>query len=215
MLKLLESKGLGRTVVMLFEERSPLALGLYEKFGTGRKLLLIKSDRVTVNNWMELTQHLLRLLNEQGIRQASFICFDDSAVLVQNLALHDPRLVRTVVCLNPSTGPHPSLWLQLLSKIEHYLPLGLPFRKENKAFDSNPFLHRIRCPVLLITNENISAHQELQTRQMSLGLPNVWQVHLNVNRPIEQLLEVIKQFQDIPAKCPQKNVYAASPEPRA
>lgn len=117
------------------------------------RLLIISLPTVTVENWQLLSELVTKKLFELKIRQISFVGFNSSCVVAQNIALNNSKLVRSLVLLNATTRATPSKSEKVIQKIENFLPLGLPLRKNSQNFDSKPFLQRLRCPILLLTDQ--------------------------------------------------------------
>ncbi len=199
--------GKGRAFIIVAEPEAQygeLATQLAERLTPRNRIVLIKTPFVEAGNWRELTGKLLQLLGEKGIRQASFIALGEASSIVQSLALTDLKLVRTLILVNASTRPHPTRRARIIRKLEQWLPLGLPFRSDIEGFDSKPLLQRIRCPVLIVSTVGAGKYFHAQADELARGLPTAWQLTLNSSEALSELSDAIEDFQEIPAKCPQK-----------
>ena len=65
----------------------------------------------------------------------------------------------------------------------------------------------MRCPVLVIATGRASSFIREEIKSLALRAPTAWSVMLSgpVERQIAELSETLINFQDTPAKCPQKN----------
>jgi len=157
---------------------------------------------LTKSNFEPLTEALVSTLEKYCVRQASFIAFGSAGSLVQRLALHELKLVRTLILIDAETRPHPTGWELFLNRLEAHLPLGLPFRSNVGGFFSTPFLQRIRCPALILTTPDASSHVRMEARIFEERLPTAWRHELARG---EDPAQIIFSFQEVPAKCPQKS----------
>lgn len=105
------------------------------------------------------------------------------------------------------TRPHPTWVERLIDRLEEWLPFGLPLRIGAKGFNIKAYLHRLRCPVLLIATGRVGAFVRSDLQMSALRAPTAWSVSLegSEDEQLEQLSEALLVFQDVPAKCPQKN----------
>ncbi len=159
----------------------------------------------------DYTEDLLALLEEQKIKRLSLLGIGEGGALAQATAIAAPKLIRRVILVNSATRVHPSRLDSLIDGAERFLPLGLPLRPLSRAFDSRPALHRLRCPVLVLTSRTASPFELSQAALLTRKIPNAWgetldglavdaagQIH-----PI--LRDRILTFLEVPAKRPQKN----------
>jgi hypothetical protein len=209
----LNDKGKGRAFIILSEPSSYqlFAKNLFDEIAEVTRSILLETPVVTESNWRELTASLLEYLNRKNIRQASFIAFSDASSIVLNLSLNELKLVRSMVIIDAATRPHPSFFQRLVDKLENFLPLGLPLRSYGKGFDAKSFLQRMRCPVLVITSHQAGHYIKTQTEIFKQGLPTAWAETLSDVNPAHQLQQMILEFQQTPAKCPQKNTGSSAP----
>jgi len=200
--------GKGRSFVIIFERGhySSFATSLSTVVAEKARVVLLEVDLITKSNWPLLSEEVQARLKELSIRQASFIGFGAAGSLVQNIYLLQPRLIRTVVLIDASTRPHPDFFTRVTERLERTLPLGLPLRKHQKGFDSKPFLHRIRCPTLIVKSSQSTVYQRSEAEVLSSGLPTSWLLSLESENEVNELEEHVSLFQDVPAKRPQKNL---------
>lgn len=205
----LSDQGEGRSFIILFDDSSHLGLieSTAKSLGTKCRVLVFRSAEVSHVNWEVLSAALPELLTAEKIRQASFLCFGASANLVESLLLTEPKAVRTLVVVDAPSRPHPSTWDRLVDKVERFLPLGLPLRLGTVGFNVQAYLHRVRCPLLVVTTPKAGAFLQGDAEGVALSAPTAWRIVLTDEQLSQGLLsETIVQFQDTPAKCPQKNV---------
>lgn len=210
-LVLQSDSGSGRCFAILFDEarHSRFASELARDLSASSRVLLLKSELITEDNWLDLVDRLAELLLEAKVRQTSLVGFGGGAALAQAILLRDPKMVRTVAIVDGASRPHPSKFSRFVDAIEHKLPLGLPLRSIGKAFDSRPFLQRIRCPALVATSPSATVHEIHDSDVIADLVPTAWRVHLTAQDAAEaaaQLCEALVLFQEVPARCPQKNL---------
>lgn len=204
----LHDLGKGRAFIIISEPSAyqTFAQDLFAEISQTTRCILLEVPVVTELNWKEITSSLLEYLLQKNIRQASFVGFSDAASIVLNLALNDLKLVRSMVIVDAATRAHPSVFQRIVNRVENVLPLGLPLRSYDKGFDAESFLQRMRCPVLVITSQQAGAYIRSQTEVFKTGLPTAWSLSLSGQNTAHELKDMILDFQQTPAKCPQKNV---------
>lgn len=203
--------GTGRPFIIVFEN------GPYEAFANQvahslaqrTRVLMVMVPQVQSENWSRISSDFFELIQKQGIRQASFISLGSASVVVQNLCLHDMRVVRALVLVDATSRPHPTFYSRTLDKIERLLPLGLPFRQRQRGFDAMPYLQRLRCPVLVVSTDAASDYVRAQASVLDAKLPTSWLFTVTGEHQAESLAEAVVDFQEVPARCPQKNLYSA------
>lgn len=202
-----KEQGKGRAFIVLYEENtySDFASGLFGVLAQETRTLLVKSPVITNSNWAPLTISLQKLLLDNSIRQASFVCFSAASALVLNLCLLELKFIRTLVIVDACTRPHPTLLSRFIDKLENYLPLGLPLRSFSQAFDAKSFLQRVRCPVLVVTSSRAGAYLKFQAEAFHSQLPTGWVQNLSSQNEVQELNQHVLEFQKIQAKCPQGN----------
>lgn len=205
-LSLIKEQGKGRAFVVFFERSTftELTSHLFDALAQRSRTLLIECDPINDYNWQQLTAKLSELVTGHGLRQSSFVGFGPACALIQNLALNQLKLVRTMVLVNGTTRPHPTLSSRIIDRIERTLPLGLPFRSRSRGFDGRSFLQRIRCPALVVTNKEATPFLKSQAHELSTNLPTSWHVALSQIDEAKELADLVLEFEAVPAKCPQK-----------
>ena len=201
--------GSGRATIILFDDESfhTLVTATAESLREGRRILVVKIQAISGVNWEALHSALPLFLSDEKVRQASYICFGAAANLIQNLLLDEPKAVRTLVIVDAPSRPHPSTWDRLVDKVERFLPLGLPLRLGTAGFNVQAYLHRVRCPLLVVTTPQAGAFLQGDAEGVARSAPTAWRISLTDDELAQGLLsETIVQFQETPAKCPQKNV---------
>lgn len=206
-----KEEGTGRIFLVLTENGSKyeqLSSGVFEALRLSSKVLQISSLLITASNWQQISRDLINLTEEKNIRQLSIVAFGNTAVLAQNFYLIKPKLIRTMALIDCTARPHPTRLERLIDWLEVRFPLGLPLRGEGRSFNARSHLQRIRCPVLLVTTGKASAFQIEEALDAAVRMPTSWHVRLSdiqSSSEIEKIALLISDFQDIPAKCPQKN----------
>jgi pimeloyl-ACP methyl ester carboxylesterase len=208
-IQVLSDTGSGRTFITILDDRSylPFAAAVAEKLSSRARSVVLMSSAVNVASWEDLSRKFGEKLSELGVRQASLVGMGAGATLVQNVALDQPKLVRSLAMVDSSSRPHPTRWDRCVDWLEERLPFGLPLRLGTKGFNVRAYLHRLRCPVLLIATSKASSFMQEEVRTMALRAPTAWRVFLGgtEEEQISELSDTLLTFQDTPAKCPQKN----------
>lgn len=210
-LTIVSDSGLGRAFVLLSEagQHQEYASQIAAILSSDVRVVSIDVPQITDENWKEYSVSLLEMIRSLSIRQASFVGFGAACALVQNTYLREPKLVRTMVLVNCSCRPHPTFISRCIDKLEGILPLGLPLRSSTKGFDSRSHLQRIRCPGLVVTLPDAGEALKKEAHMINTGMPTSWYVDLPKLEEREELARLIREFQEVPAKCPQKNLRAA------
>jgi len=218
-LSILCDAGTGRLFTVLFDDETyrAYAVGVAEALQAKGRTLLIDTSCVTRDNWSVLAYELETILNERSVRQSTIVAFGAACALAQNLVLDDPRRVRTIILVDCTARPHPTYMDGIVDWIEDILPLGLPLRLGHRGFDVRAHLHRLRCPMLVATTRRATPFVETQSRSIATHAPTAWWIKLSsptventvvkntVENEVAMLASLAVEFQDVPAKCPQKN----------
>lgn len=208
-IKVLSDQGSGRTFITIVDDESylPFATAVVEKLASRARSVLLMSSAVSATTWESLSAAFSGKLAELNVRQASIVGMGAGATLAQNVALNQPKIVRTLAIVDSSTRPHPTRWERMIDWIEEHLPFGLPLRLGSSGFNVKAYLHRLRCPVLVIATGKASSFIREEIKSLSLRAPTAWRVMLSgpLESQIVELSETLLNFQDTPAKCPQKN----------
>jgi pimeloyl-ACP methyl ester carboxylesterase len=206
-------EGSGRAFVAVVDDNQylPLAEAIVSALRGRARTILLHSKSIHPESWRETAAAFDSVLASLQIRQASFVGLSAGATLVQNLALDKPRLVRSLVIVDASLRPHPSLVERFLDGIEARLPFGLPLRLGSKGFNVRAFAHRLRCPMLLVSTKRASVFVSRELQTLGAVAPTAWHVRLHATEEraeAQEIAELLLSFQDTPAKCPQKNLHA-------
>lgn len=202
--------GAGRVFLTVVDDLRyvPLAQAVASQLAQTVRSVLVASAPVTTETWESLSESLSAVLKELGVRQVSLIGFGGGAALAQNLALVQPKLVRILAVVDASSRPHPTKWERLVDGIEENLPFGLPLRLGTRSFNIKSYVHRLRCPLLVVGTKRAGAFVRSELESVSRLAPTAWHVmvvHDDTERESNELAATILAFHDIPAKCPQKN----------
>jgi len=200
-------QGKGRVFVILHQ------VGRYDPYHTQLTSALLEHCRVVhlemsagrVLDYNRLVDELHDKIKALGLRQFSFVAFGSCCTLAQLYALRHLRSLRTLVLIDASPRPSPGILEQLSDWLEKILPLGLPLRGSTKGFLGTSFLQRIRCPTLLILSPNSGSYTAGQFDQMLDGLPTAWGLKIKDWSEFDDIEKAVLEFQQVPAKCPQKN----------
>ncbi len=163
----------------------------------------------------ELISYATKLLAELGVlrlKRITLVASEDGANVAQALCLLDPKLFRRAVLIDPRSRVHPTFMEQFIDKVESYLPVGLPFRASGRGFNSRPFLHRIRCPILVLISKTASLFSQSESEYIAKKIPNCYLVKLETAVSIsdgssfaDEILKLLSEFQETSPKRPQKN----------
>lgn len=214
--------GKGRVFVLLHEHAQYISYvrELVRVLENSARVVLLEVPVVDQQNWKALGAALVTTCEGRAIRQASFLGFGAAATIVQEVALNVLKLVRTLVLVDATTRAHPS-WCQRFSdRVEEFLPLGLPLRLRGLGFDGKPYLHRLRCPALVVCSRAATIFERAQAELLADRLPTAWRIELgrsdlgpipkqqlagahNINEEL-QLAELVREFSETPARCPQR-----------
>lgn len=209
-LKVVADQGTGRSFITVIDSHEYVALGtaVTSRISQRARSILVESSPITPDNWRELARALEDLLVSLNVRQASFVGIGAGAALIQNLALENPKVVRSLVVVDSALQPHPTTWQRVIDSIERNLPFGLPLRLASRGFNVRAYAHRLRCPVLAVETSRASSFIRSELESLGALAPTAWNVRLQASGGAEEISELgdlVWAFQDAPAKCPQKN----------
>jgi pimeloyl-ACP methyl ester carboxylesterase len=209
-IEVLSDKGSGRTFITIVDDESylPFAKAVVDSLATRARSVLLQSSSVTAASWQELSEGLNETLSKLNVRQASVVGMGAGATLAQNLALIHPKMVRSLAIVDSSSRPHPTRFERIVDWFEERLPFGLPLRLGSTGFNVKAYVHRLRCPLLVIATSRASAFIREELKSLAERAPTAWKVVLSgpIDSQIADLSDALLTFQDTPAKCPQKNV---------
>ena len=207
---ILSDKGSGRIFITIVDDEAylPFAKAVVDTLSAKARSVLLMSSSVTPSSWEGLSEALTAALANLHVRQASVVGMGAGAALAQNLALSQPKTVRSLAIVDSSSRPHPSRWERVVDWIEEHLPFGLPLRLGSTGFNVKAHVHRLRCPLLVIVTSRASAFIREELHSLAARAPTAWKIALSgpLDTQIADLSEALLSFQDTPAKCPQKNV---------
>lgn len=212
-ISVVHDSGVGRPLLFVLEDGmyQEVAEYLASALSAQTRTIIIRCDVVTSENFEFLTEELLAALSHLGIRQAQFVGLGSGSALIQNLALHAGKIVRSMVIVDASMRPHPSTVERVLDSLERTLPFGLPLRLLSSGFNVRALAHRLRCPILLVGTRRTSAFIKRELRELSYKAPNAWYMDISSEGDdSNELAGLISAFQGVPAKSPQKNLQIAS-----
>ena len=209
-IEVLSDKGSGRTFITIVDDESylPFAKAVVDSLATRARSVLLQSSSVTAASWHELSEGLNETLSKLNVRQASVVGMGAGATLAQNLALSHPKMVRSLAIVDSSSRPHPTRFERIVDWFEERLPFGLPLRLGSMGFNVKAYVHRLRCPLLVIATSRASTFIREELKSLAERAPTAWKVVLSgpIDSQIADLSDALLTFQDTPAKCPQKNV---------
>lgn len=206
---IVSDEGTGRVFVTILDDLAylPLAQGLAASLREKARSVLVMSAPVATDTWESLSESLAELMPSLGMKQASLIGFGAAATLAQNLALCQPKLVRTLAVIDSSTRPHPTRWERLVDHLEERLPFGLPLRLGSQGFNIKSYVHRLRCPLLVVGTPKASSFIRAELKSLAALAPTAWEAWIageSAEAESHSLTATLLAFQDVPAKCPQK-----------
>lgn len=176
------------------------------------KVAILESDLPAGEEIISFATRLISELERLGLRRITILAREDGANIAQALCLLDPKLFRRAVLIDPRSRVHPTFSEQVIDKIESYLPVGLPFRASSKGFNSRPFLHRIRCPILVLISKSASLFSQSESEYIARKIPNCYLQKLQATEYFsnnsgfsEEIFKLLAEFHETSAKRPQKN----------
>ncbi len=147
-------------------------------------------------------------LQNNKIKRVTIFAAGSASNLAIALSINFLGLARRVAFLDPELRMNSSLTERIIDKIESLLPLGLPLRPLNNHYDPRPALHRLRCPVYLVSSEKISLRSSSELSFMQKRIPN--SIKKEIDYESKTLSEDIKNLLTAlilqPVKRPQKNL---------
>ncbi len=213
-IELISDCGSGRAFVVVIDDASylDLAQSIVSAIGERARGVLLRSAPITARDWRTQARDFEALLSGLKIRQASLVGIGAGATLAQNLALENPKMVRTLIIVDASLRPHPSVFERIVDRIESALPFGLPLRLGSEKFNVRAFAHRLRCPTMLVSTGRCSSFVSNELRDLGVVAPTAWYRDLtasNISDEGKEVCELVLAFHETPAKCPQKNLQEA------
>ena len=199
--------GTGRTFLSILDEQTYYAPATQAQAGLELKTksILIKLPTITADNWQQQTAEMLNLIAERKMKQISLVCWGAASSVGLNLCLLSPKLVRSIILVDAALRPRSTTLTRLADYLEQFLPLGLPLRLRSKDFDARSLLQRVRAPSLVVSTQQAGEFLRNQAHTFSARLPTAWGLNLNNSAGAsEELVTAILEFQNVPARAPQK-----------
>lgn len=153
----------------------------------------------------ELHERLVRL----SVKRSTILAAGSACNVAQAMAVAFPGSVRRLALVDPQSRMFPTAMTKIIDWIESHLPLGLPLRPTSDEFDSRPFLHRLRCPVLIVSTQRAGLMLRSEAQAMHRRIPNAILENL---KPVSgssyqhELGALVKDLLQRPVKRPQKNL---------
>lgn len=219
LIKIIDDKASEITYLFIFPTKElPEFLNKKNVFNDSDSILFGKvlAANKNVPNGSEVlvySERMLKEIEKLGLKRITLVGVAEGANVVQALTILSPRLFRRAVLIDPQSRMNPAIFTKIIDWIEKYLPVGLPFKASNKEFDSRPFLHRIRCPILVLKTPSANFYNVLETNYIASKIPNCY--HIALKEKLiktegkgfsDEFLELLKNFNDVPVKRPQKNL---------
>lgn len=154
--------------------------------------------------WRLIAREIEEQLSRLGIRLCTVVGVGEGTVIAQHLAISHPKLCQSLVLVNPVFQLSETLLSRLAAWVESALPLGLPLRIGSDQFVSAPFLHRLRCPTLVLVSTEISAAAARVMVSMARRIPNAWYQMLTAEKTDEQLIHLVQTFLPVRNRHPMR-----------
>lgn len=183
---------------------------LFGELSVENRVYVITSELPHVGHVVPFVRELRAELLRNGVKRATVFGIGAGSTVAQSLAIFWPRIVRRLVLLDATTRLKPKIGTRIIDKLERFLPLGLPLRQLSINFDSRPFLHRVRCPALILLSPDAGQYLYAQARYLSAKIPNSWLVRLSKRHSASQLelsdelQAYLSEFLSVQVKRPQK-----------
>lgn len=203
----------GGSYLLLFPDRRKnreQAAQLVDGFTSHFKTLVLTSELPPVDRVEAAVDEIVKELERTAIKRAVVFGLGAGTAVAMALAVAQPRLVRRVVLLDATTRMRPRLLERAVDRIEEFLPLGLPLRPLNSAYDARPSLHRIHAPTLVLTQPHAGSFLREQSALIADRIPNAWLVPLiqpareSTGRISDEVVNRLMEFVQVPVKAPQK-----------
>ena len=158
--------------------------------------------------WEQTSAQLEAALADRGLRHCPIIGIGESALMVHHFAVFRPKICQSIILIDPVFQLSATRMTRLVNWIEQILPLGLPLRVGTDSFISAPFLHRIRCPTLVISSAGEGDEQEEATSSMTRRIPNGWFKRLDLEAQEADLIESVSSFLPVRHRYPMRRIAA-------
>lgn len=152
-------------------------------------------------DWRQVSDELDASLVARGIRHCPIVGVGEGAIIAHYLAVYRPKLCQSLILIDP-VFERLSTWLsRLVDRIERVLPLGLPLRVGTDSFLPAPFLHRIRCPTLVVSSRGTGVGGEDATALMTQRIPNGWYESVKADA---EVADCIRSFLPVRHRYPMR-----------
>ena len=169
---------------------------------------IVREAAIARTQIVQRADELTRLIKESGIRHYLLVGIGLGATVAQAVAIASEREVRQLIVVDPAPFLSLTFSEQLVDLLERALPLGLPFRKRSAGFDPRPYLHRIRCPTLVVSGYAQGIAGEGETNCLLRKIPNSWPLRATAadgaDEATNALCRGVRVFIDSPARRPQR-----------
>lgn len=199
-------KGTGRPTVIVVEHGAyPEIIAALLKQADDGRVVVVECSEVNDSSWAELALRAIALWKDRKLKQARVVGLGSAAILAQKIALEDPKEIRNLAVVDGAPIARRGVFQRLLSRLDELSPFGLPFRVTGSGFDSRPFLHRLRCPTLLVQyNAGLG---DLSSLEHLIPTANFINISDKPDR-LAALTDALKTHQNSPAKLPAKSIEA-------
>jgi hypothetical protein len=181
-------------------ENTKVELDPPQSLGLQVSVLRLRVKALTFLSCESRANEVATVLKEAKVRSVVAVAAASCAPLTICLALCYPKLVRQLILIDPLLRPHPSWLERLASSIERNLPFGLPLRTQHSGFDGEPFIHRLRLPVLVITTKQAGS----QGDKIIKKAPISWKICLTAPLDMNDLWKFLSHFQGVAVKFPMR-----------
>lgn len=149
--------------------------------------------------FIALSIEFKNLILKAKLTRLTLVGVDWGGAIVVHYASENIKNVRRVVFVDALSRPMQHPLEVAFEWMERFLPLGLPFRAISRDFDPRPTIHRVRCPVLVLT-QNTGEELEKHAKFFMERLPNAWRAEISAG----DFKRVFHTFLCVPTKQPQK-----------
>lgn len=199
-------KGKGRAIVVLYQGDHFIAASDPSFYSHMVETNRIVEFRINADLFSraEIAEQLRETLAAHNVRQAFFVASGLACEVVQMLCLSDKKLVRSAMFVDPEFKKESDLWSRWITRADRYLPFGLPFRQRSNGCGISSFYQRLTCPTVIVLNSGASDSVRKFATEMCRQQPTSWLVEQDLYSDQADLAGLIRDFSEIPARCPQK-----------
>ena len=160
---------------------------------------------------------LCQLIDKQSIRRLNAVAYSRKCEQLIVLALDHPKVVHRLILINPEL-PRVNKANKFCRVVDYLIPYGLPAAGIDPEREIYSRLHRVRCPVLIITSADADCWVKECSATMLERMPNCWgkKVPAGMTKPelkeFKNFAEILQHFAQAPLTRPQKNKYEQTRE---